>query len=156
MQFSVVIFGEKKVAAKFDRMGRDILDERPAFDKVADYLMKITATQFDSQGRRGGGQWKPLTSKWARYKVLKGYDPRILHKQGVLRRSVTNRGARGQILRINKQEMEFGSNLEYAARHQFGYGNVPARPFLRILGSDEKKIAKMISDHIMRAWREGV
>ena len=156
MKFSVVIFGEEKVAAKFDRMAKDMEDARPAFEKVAEYLMEITETQFDSQGRRGGGSWKFLTPAWLRYKQLKGYDTRILHKFGILRRSVTRQHAEGQVLHIKKEEIEFGSELEYAARHQFGYAQTPARPYLKILRSDEKKITDIVAKHIMRAWRKGV
>ena len=154
MKFEVLIFGEQALATKFTRMGDDALDASPAFDNVAEYLFKITDTTFNSQGRRGGGSWRMLTPKWAKYKAKRGWDTRILHQFGNLRESVTRRGAKGQILDIRPQSLLFGSDLEYAARHQFGVpGKTPKREFVKVTKNDTMKIRDLIRDHLMRAWR---
>jgi phage gpG-like protein len=153
MKFEVLVFGEKKIATQFTRMGDDIINASPAFEDVADYLMKTTETTFNSEGRRGGGSWKALTAKWFTRKLRKGWDPRILHKFGDLRESVTRRGATGQILEITDTSLLFGSKLDYAARHQFGHRQTPERPFVKVTTVDSVKIRDMIRDHLMRAWR---
>lgn len=154
MRFEVVMFGEKVVATKFTRMARDTANARPAFNRVATYLMDITGKQFSSQGRRGGGRWRPLTEEWLRRKIAKGGDPRILHFRGALRNSVTVPKARGQVLKIGPTSLEFGSKLPYAAVQQFGGGksNLPARPFLRTTASDRAHMRDVIRDHLMQQW----
>jgi phage gpG-like protein len=157
MKVKVLVFGAERVAVKFNRMGHDMVNAKPGFKDVGDYLMQITDTQFNSQGRRGGGSWKRLDPKWLKFKAKKGWDLRILHqmhpKSGSLRRSVTVRRATGQVLEIEKDSLNFGSSIPYAARHQFGVqGKTPARPFIRILKTDETKIRNTLRDHIMQAW----
>jgi phage virion morphogenesis protein len=160
LRYSLSIIGDENVAFKLRLTGRQARDMRPVFNDVADYLMDITGKQFDSQGRRGGGAWARLTPKWAAYKARHGYDPRILHMRGPLRRSVTVRQAKGQILRITPQTMTFGTSIDYAGVHQHGFETrqryMPARPFLRVLPGDQRKINQMLTDHLMRPWRGGV
>jgi phage gpG-like protein len=154
-KIQVLVFGDEVVATKFSRMRYDILDASPAFENIADYLFKSTAATFDSQGRRGGGSWKFLTGKWLSRKARHGWDTRILHKgKGTpLRKSVTVRGAPGQILDITPHSILFGSSLEYATRHQFGYKQTPKRSFIKLTPGDRLKTRQMIRDHLMQAWR---
>jgi phage gpG-like protein len=151
MRFRVLVFGTEAVYTRFTRMARDAADASPAFDDVAEELMRITDIQFQSQGRRGGGSWKRLTQKWLNFKVNKGLDPRILHMRGPLRASVTQRGAPGQILKISPTQLDFGSSLSYARTHQYGYPprNIPKRQFIKLLDGDRTNIRNMIRDHIM-------
>lgn len=153
MQFQVLVFGEKAVATKFTRTGDYARDAAPAFENIADFLLQTTETTFESQGRRGGGSWKALTAEWFNRKLRKGWDTRILHKFGDLRRSVTRRGATGQILDVTHNSLRFGSSLDYAARQQFGYRGTPKRPFIKVTQLDRVKIRDMIRDHMMQAWR---
>lgn len=157
MNFQVLIFGEKLVATKFERMAADALDATPAFKKVAKYMMETTDTVFESQGRRGGGSWKRLTPEWELAKAKKGWDTRILHmkypRSNTLRKSVTRPRAGGQILEIERDSMRLGSRLPYAATHQYGRGHIPARPFLKFTKRDTQKIEDLITDHLMQAWR---
>lgn len=156
MKFSVSIYGEKLVSTKFERAARAAMNVKPAFDNVANELMRITETQFESQGRRGGGSWKGLDKKWLFRKTKAGHDPRILHMRGALRRSVTKRKAKGQILIITPDSLTFGTSLPYAARHQFGVpGETPKRPFLRTTKHDRENMRDEIRDHLMKSWSMG-
>ena len=158
MKFEVLVFGDRAVAAKFERMGADAVNARPAFKQISRYLMEVTDIQFESQGRRGGGRWKKLTEHWLHQKERKGWDTRILHKRyprsNTLRKSVTRPRAGGQILEITDNSINFGSSLPYAGRHQYGHGNTPARPFLKVTKGDSEKIRNMLRDHMMQAWTE--
>ena len=156
MKLEVKIFGETVVANKFERMAKDAKNATPVFKEISKYLMQITETQFESQGRRGGGSWKHNTPKWTKRKIVKGWNPLILHqmhpRSGSLRRSVTRPRTKGQVLVITNTSINFGSSLPYAGRHQYGYGKTPARPFLKVTKGDSKKITQMLSDHLMQAW----
>ena len=152
LNFSLLIFGEKIVTAKYRAMANNAGNLVPSFLQVEDYLMDITGRQFDSQGGRAGGSWKPVTPKWAARKARTGGDTRILHFDKALRRSVTKRGATGQILEYTPTSLTFGTSIKYAAVHQFGHGKIPKRKFLVILPLDKKMITEMIQSHIMTPW----
>ena len=152
LNFQLLVFGDKIVTAKYRAMANATGNLIPSFHEVEDYLMDITGRQFDSQGRRGGGSWKPLSPKWVARKTRMGGDTRILHFDKALRRSVTKRGAGGQILEYTPTSLTFGTSIAYAARHQFGHGKTPRRKFLVILPLDRKMITEMIQSHIMTPW----
>jgi phage gpG-like protein len=58
--------------------------------------------------------------------------------------------------KVYPEAVEIGSNLVYAARHQFGYkggsgrgrSTTPARPYLVVLPEDELEIAHILETHI--------
>jgi phage gpG-like protein len=151
-RLQILVFGDKVLTTKFTRFADDMLDASPGFDMVADLMLRASDKTFSSQGRHGGGSWKPLTGKWLRRKASKGWDTRILHKNGNLRDSVTKRGADGQILDIGPNSINFGSDLPYAARHQFGYRQTPKRPFVKMTPLDIIKIRNILRDHMMQEW----
>ena len=154
MYTSMSVRGAEVVATNFAQMANLAGNYSDAWDKVADELMKGTLRQFLSGGRRGGGSWKRLTKNWLDYKLRHGYDRRILFMEHPLSRSVTVKDAAGQVMRKTPTTLVFGSSIEYAKVHQLGGGrNIPARPFLKVLPSDRKKIDKILSDHLMQAFR---
>jgi phage virion morphogenesis protein len=163
MQYEIRIYGNKLVEWKFTKMARDATSARDVLmGPVASYLMDITERQFEAQGRRGGGAWKKLSTRWLNYKIRKGFDPRILHMEHRLRRSVTKRGSRYQILTAGGTTLHFGSSLIYAAIHQYGgvsgrghHSRIPARPYIRVTEKDSEVIGTMIQNHLMRAWERG-
>lgn len=156
-KFEVTSFGFKLVSTKFTRMGADAANAKPAFEKVADYVMSATEKTFTSQGRRGGGSWKRLSKKWLFRKTKLGKDTRILYFDQTLRRSVTRRKAKGQVLIITPNSMLIESKLDYAATHQFGDPGrgIPKRSFIKMTAHDRKVMRDMVRDHLMRTWRKG-
>lgn len=149
MRFEITMQGEKLVRTQFTRMANAADHSRPAFNNVVDYLFKINEQQFESQGRRGGGSWRKLTTKWAQRKQRQGQDIRILHQSHTLRRSVTRRRARGQILEFTPTSVTLGTRLPYAGRHQ------RERPFLVTTATDRENMRNLIRDHLMEVWGGG-
>ncbi len=43
-------------------------------------------------------------------------------------------------------EVEIGTNLVYAATHQFGRGAIPARPFLGLSGENIREIEQLVTE----------
>lgn len=88
----------------------------------------------------------PDGAKWADYKDPK-YAARkakkssggLLEHSGMLIRSMTSNAG--------KNSVEWGSNREYAATHQFGRGNIVARPFLGISNKDSQVIGDLIRQY---------
>lgn len=154
----LVVFNEVRIATKLSNMANALVDTKPLMEEVADYIFDRAEGKFQSQGRAGGGSWQQLTPKWLKYKVKHGFDPRILHKQQnhPLRTSVSRRGAPNQILKIERYRLQVGSNLPYAATHQFGDSgkrNIAARPYLVVNRQTRETIRTMVRDHIMKEWR---
>jgi phage gpG-like protein len=160
--YKVESFGMELVAHKWRRSTTDAINMKPAFDKVANYFMGSIDRSFSSQGRRGGGSWRRVTPKWAKYKARVKGDPRILHfgvthksqKTEHLRRSLTKRRASKQVLIINPHGMILESRVSYARKHQFGRGNTPARPFVKVLPGDRQAAVQIIEDHLTRQWQK--
>lgn len=99
-------------------------------DLVADSIQK----NFDVGGRPR--RWK-RRKKPARHKIL--------DKSSRLRRSVD--------VRVTRRWIIARSPLPYAAVHQFGFQNIPARPFLVVLKKDERAIATLIEKQLTRPLR---
>jgi phage gpG-like protein len=154
--FHIEIFGEKVLQEKFDVMSKRVTNARPAIRVVANYLMAQTEKRFEEQGPG----WAPLTADWAFRKQAQGLDPRILRakKTGpTLFGSVTKYRAAGQILRIGTDHLVFGSDLPYAASHQFGYAphNIPQRKYLKVTVADRLVIGRIFSDYFTAPFKGG-
>lgn len=122
----------------------------PAFDEIAGMMMDIMGKVFDSQGRRGGGSWRKLTSDWLARKRHDGLDPRILHSTGALRESLTVRGADDQIVDISARNLVFGSQLPYAERQHYGDDHIPARPYVdRFTEKDVRRMKQVLAAHVV-------
>jgi phage gpG-like protein len=124
-----------------------------AGNEILNYLRRITAKQFSTQGERGlGHQWAPLSEKWLRYKAAHGLDPRILHMRHPLRDSVTKEGAVGSVAASSRSGVIFGTDIKYAAKHQFGSPtrNVPKRPFLVLRREDDDAMKRIVSNWVLQ------
>lgn len=72
--------------------------------------------------------WKPLSPAYAPQKARRFPGKGMLRATDTLFKSLTEQGAAGNVSRINNQEAEFGSNIDYGLFHQFGTSRMPARP----------------------------
>ncbi len=135
------------------KRGRDM---QPAWSSVGALLLKSVRDNFDSSGRPT--PWQPLSVK------------SLLNIGGGARRARTARGRRaiaghkiliGQsgllINSINfvadRNGVVVGSNLIYAATHQYGRTTgrgapIPARPYLVLQQEDESAINKVIANYL--------
>ena len=135
------------------------MDTSALMPRLGEYLLRSTQNRFKSQTAPDGTAWEALAPRTAKRKK---YNPdKVLIERGFLRK-----GMAWQLL--NKTTVEVGSNLAYAAAHQFGmkqgyagrgkyktrrgsfpipWGDIPARPFLGLSDQDERKI-----DAIIRSW----
>lgn len=77
---------------------------------------------------------------------MRGSGARILADRGLLKASVTSNAVR----QISAQRIEYGTNLIYAATHQYGRGRIPARPFLKWQDADLEIAKRIFIDHLQR------
>lgn len=145
------------------RRGRDL---SPAFRDIGEHMLASVRQNFEDQGRpvrwplikpetliaRAGGKKKAHTKKGkltARaQKIVSG--AKILIDSARLMNSIT--------YRAGQEAVEIGTNVIYAATHQFGRNKgrgapIPARPFLVVQPEDEVYITEAIEGYLMEPMR---
>jgi phage virion morphogenesis protein len=110
--------------------GRDMGD---AWAEIGQLILTSVIRNFDAGGR---------PQRWA---PLKHRSGKPLIDTGRLRNSITARS--------DSDSAEVGTNVIYAATHQFGRGAIPARPFLVLQDEDEDEIGRIIGRHITAPFR---
>lgn len=144
---------------------------RPMLKAMGEYLVRSTQDRFDAQESPEGQAWQPVQgSRWAVKRILK-----ILTESSRLRDSI--------IYRAGSTTLEWGTNVIYAAIHQFGGKTspsiikakrakalyipgigprksvkhpgsvIPARPFVGISATDETELLHRIHDYYQAAVR---
>ena len=116
-----------------------------AFDRIGAYLVTATLDRFDREQGPDGKPWQ----KSVRAMATGGLT---LTDTGGLRGSITHNVAG------DGRSVDVGSNLVYAAIHQFGGKagrnksvTLPARPYLGIDGRDGDAIVRIVSRALARA-----
>jgi len=144
------IFGAEEARERLFQGANRAGSMEPAFEDIAEDMRRITAINFSSEGRRGGGSWAWLSPSRLRQKIKAGLPEDILIAHKRLYESVTTDND-DSIADIYKNRINFGSALDYAASHQFGNEHLPARPFLRFIESDLEGWVTMCENSIYQA-----
>jgi len=114
----------------------------PALAQIGEYLLESHQSRFQLEIAPDGTPWAPLAPETL---ARKNGEDRILQDQGTLRDTLS--------YSVTGNELLFGSNLEYAATHQFGReeDGIEARPFIGITDGpwrDEVEILAILRDHL--------
>lgn len=105
----VKIKGQTELVATLNQLIKNGADLTPALSQIGEYLLESHHARFQLEVAPDGTPWEPLAPETLKRK--KGED-RILQDKGYLRDTLSYEALLNQLL--------FGSNLEYAATHQFG------------------------------------
>lgn len=90
----------------------------PALKQIKLLLFASIRDNFDGSHGPDGTNWKPLANNRPRNQG-RGQGKPLLDK-GTLRASMTTTGGKGHVENVGPLSLEVGTNLEYAALHQFG------------------------------------
>lgn len=135
-------------------------DLTPAMDDIGQSLVVATQQRFEQGISPDGAAWKPSIRATAEGGLT-------LVERGHLRDSITHRAG--------KDSVEVGTNVFYAAVHQFGATisaksakslkfqigdryvqkksvTIPARPFIGLSMDDRTEITAILSDHLRKAF----
>ncbi|MBI4822655.1 MAG: phage virion morphogenesis protein [Nitrospirae bacterium] len=124
-----------------------IKDMSPAMQRVASIMQSSVEKNFDAEGRP---KWHPLHPLTIRDRMRQGYWPgKILHRTGALRASIAQY--------FDSRRAGVGTNLKYAAVHQYGEltsikgrrALIPARPFLKLTDEEMGEITNVINDYLL-------
>ena len=146
----------KDVVRRLRRLQEASSDLKPAMREMAEYLMHLVENRFEFEGP----SWAPLAPATVREREKRGYGPEhpILQRTRRLKDSVQPF--------VSAQAALVGTNLRYAATHQFGdrrqqrvFGErdatvtFPARPFLGWGPEDADEAIEIVAKHFRRAMR---
>jgi phage gpG-like protein len=147
-RFTMTAFGVNLVDRMLLRKGQHVLEMELLLESLAEDLMNIEFDRFNSGGHSpfGGDGWAELAESTIR---AKGHD-QILVDTELLMRSLSERGADGQILDITPEGFRFGTEVPYGLYHQHGTVNMPARPILEFNEFGRQMMVKKIQLFIMR------
>lgn len=114
----------------------------PALAEIGEYLIESHQERFKLEVAPDGTPWEPLSPKTITHK---NGDDRILQASDTMRDQLA--------YQLGSNELEFGSNLEYAATHQFGReeDGIVARPFIGLATgqwNDVDEIVLILQDHL--------
>jgi hypothetical protein len=106
----VIVRGEHEVAALVDRLAQRLEDGTPALMGLVDTMLEIESDRFAGRGQR----WRKLAPETRRIDRQQGRDPRPNVNKGDMMRSLTQRGAPGQVVRVRPTSLRFGTSIWYA------------------------------------------
>ena len=141
----------------FLRRGRDM---SPAMREVAATLEREAEAAIENQRAPDGTAWAELSATTKQRRQKRGTWPgQVLQVSGTLSHSITS--AHGADFALA------GSNIIYAATHQFGarrgqfgstkrgapipWGDIPARPFLGLSPDGETAVVSILTKHLAEA-----
>lgn len=104
----------------------------PLMDEIGGALETSTRVRFEAGDGPDGRPWAP---------VQRGGQPLV--DTGRLLASITSNADRTSV--------EVGSNLIYAATHQFGRDAIPPRPFLGLSVDDGREVEAIVEDWLRGA-----
>lgn len=126
MAYQVLVLGVR-FALRFLAKKLDAAqDLRPIYDTEVDALVRdFFDKQFTTEGEHGGTPWKPLTQTTVMFKdrfgPAKAGASAILQNEGLLRRSLTIRGAQHGVFKTTRSTYKRGTTRRGAAEMQDGF-----------------------------------
>lgn len=134
------------------RLASAVGDMTPIMRAIGGELEAATERNVDSDGARIASRWKPSQRAIEQ-------NGQTLRDTGRLVSSISAGGA-GHIKEYTKDSVFVGTNVAYAAIHQFGGKagrnrkvTIPARPFFGLNAEDEQDIAELISKMLDKAMQ---
>ena len=114
--------------------------------EVRPLLIEEITTVFDEEGNPA---WPPLNPDYEARKFVQYPGKTILRRTDRLFTSYTRVAAEGNLSEISDFALQHGTNIPYAAYHEFGTTRVPHRPILGAIAEDST-----FSDKLKRALEQ--
>jgi len=136
----VSVVGASAIANALNQLLQQSGNLNPALADIGEYLLDSTQQRFVDQQAPDGTPWDPVSPKTLKKKKRKD---RVLTETGTLADTLN--------YQLGANQLMLGSNLEYAATHQFGReaDGIPARPFLGIAPFEQTEILAILQDHLL-------
>lgn len=148
--FDIQATGYEEVHGLLNRLVAISDDWTEAWPDVRDEIWQIEAERFDSQGK---GDWSPLSANYAAWKEKHYPGQPLLVREDKLRSSLTSDSDGSEVI-MEPMSLTVGTSIAYAAAHQFGGGNLPARPVIDLDDSDVGRLAQIMRQYLDKVVRE--
>jgi phage virion morphogenesis protein len=125
---------EKRLARLTTSALKDLMDSIGSLVEIQTNF-RIESEKRDSEGK----PWVPWSED---YEPTRHGNQSLLINKGDLQTSITHN--------VRGSDVEIGTNVIYGAVHQFGYKEIPARPYLGISKLNERELEQLIED-----WLDG-
>lgn len=146
------ILGTRQIDFAVSNLLRKVTDFRDLWPSMVTVLHGVIKRNYDAQGAGSPrGRWAPLSPKYAKWKAEKRPGRPILVFDGVLRASLTQRGAEGSIVETSQpMSMRVSTSVPYAVYHQRGVpeNNLPMRRPVDLSPRDQLAIAKEVQRYV--------
>ena len=137
--------GDRRLSDFLDRMIRRAKSPATAYRRIGEFLEKSHKERWLREVSPDGVPWESLSEEYANSRRKRGSAGagRILILDYVMQPSVEFEAGFGGVT--------FGTDVEYAATHQYGDAdrNIPARPFLGVSAHDKEEILSVLSEFIV-------
>jgi phage virion morphogenesis protein len=132
--------GTKPVSKALNQLLKNVSDISQAQRDIGEYLIETTQQRFVDQQAPDGSPWDPVSPKTL---AKKRRSDRVLTESGTLADTLS--------YQLKGNTLLFGSNLEYAATHQFGReeDGITAREFLGIAPFEAIEILDILQTHLV-------
>lgn len=141
---TTVVLDLSQFAAYLQRVGKDRLSLEKPFRQIALLLASATRQNFDRAASPDGTPWAPF--KRTPSAKRGGPAAKLLRDTGLLMSSY-GAGA-GHVERVSGVALEWGSNVDRAAWHQFGTRAIPARPHVGVTPELLQKVDFVITQFL--------
>lgn len=133
MKLSGSISGISAQLARLNKSIKRAHDLSPVLHRLSVVYMETIMTEaFKTEGASLGNPWSDqYTPGYKRWKTKKkGSHRPVLDLDGDLRRSLTKKGAKGNVVRIKQKGFDVGTSIPYAHLHNSGIAPQRERKFM--------------------------
>lgn len=148
MQLEISVRGADVNAKRLDDIGERGQKVRPVFDEIEGIFVENEQSIWRRNGGGGAKKWAPLSEDYA---ARKGNGD-VLRRTGALEKSLTSKGAAGQVDKKTNESFTWGSSVFYGVFHS---GNqrtesrgFPRRKILDLTPKSKKAIKEVIADYV--------
>jgi phage gpG-like protein len=143
------VWGDDVIERDLLRFSERMVNPQPALLALAEDMRDALQEQFDSEGRYASGGWAPLAESTVAGKAAAGLRPEILRATDALMNSLTKDGAPGQVLKVENDQLTFGSEIFYGAFHQRGTSKMPQRRPIEFTEYDKRSWMKTLQRYMV-------
>lgn len=138
------IEGEQQLSRRLRNIEQGTKDLQPAFQKTADYLVRIFSTDvFDTQGRAIEEQWQRLSPATVARKARTRMSPDILVATGAMKRSFVSS--------VSSVQAVISNTAEYFKYHQSNKArtsSLPRRVMMKLGKAQRVEIVRFFQDYL--------
>jgi len=133
MAGAIIRILSRAIERKLKAAERRAANARAMFEEIGEIVLVSVQDNFDAGGR---------PKKWPALKKRQG---KPLQDTGRLLNSITKR--------VTSRSAEVGTNVVYAATHNYGRDHIPQREFMLLQDEDREDIREAIGEYLTKGFK---